>query len=155
MTVTLYSRTFKNEYWQDSTFQKGTLGCHIDYYCNEFQFELMAVGHNAIIYVDNQATLNALIGHLLKSKLVSDCKASLRSLSDTYNISLCCVPGHCDIEGNEVDDKLARQGSTYYSIPLELSVKPPISNVFMTKRKLRPLELGLIAVTIGLLGPYG
>lgn len=39
------------------------------------------------------------------------------------------VPGHCNIEGNEVVNKLARQGSTNQSVSMERSVESQISNI--------------------------
>lgn len=39
------------------------------------------------------------------------------------------------MESNQVADELARQFSTDQSIPLEVSVKPSISNMFRTIRK--------------------
>lgn len=50
-------------------------------------------------------------------------------LNDVY-IRLCCIPGHCDIEGNEVAGKLTGLGSTNQSVSMERSVESQISNIF-------------------------
>ena len=116
--------------------------------CSVFQAEILAiikaaeiiewnieVGQVVTIYVDSQAALKALTGHSVKSRLVSECKESLRGLVGNYEIKLCWVPGHCDIEGNEVADELARYGSSNLSLPIERSVKPPIGYYFGLIRK--------------------
>ena len=74
-------------------------------------------------------------------RLVSECKESLSGLVRNYDIRLCWVPGHCDIEGNEVANEIARYGCSNLSLPEERSVKLPIGHYFglIKKRDLREI----------------
>lgn len=112
-----FSSSTKNFLAQVSTFQKEILLCHIDYqkiavYSRQRLIVLKAVsiikwnilvGQDITIYVDSQAALNTLTGHLVKSLLVSVCKARC-------SIRFSWVPGH----------------------RVKPTVTPPASNVFRT-----------------------
>lgn len=84
----------------------------------------IAVRQDVEIYVDSQAPLKALARHLVKSSLVSDCRASL------YR-----KPDHHNIESVEVTDELAKQGWVNQSVSIDRSVKPPISHFYWTIRE--------------------
>ena len=77
---------------------------------------------------DSRASLLALSSYTISSSLVSECWHSLQGLSTHNRVKLFWVPGHCDINGNEKADELARTGSgTYFygpepCLPLSLSV---------------------------------
>ena len=64
------------------------------------------------IFVDSQAALKALEAPFIKSATVKRCIESLAKLSNQNKVILQWVPGHNDIEGNELADLLARQGSS-------------------------------------------
>lgn len=66
------------------------------------------------IYImsDSQAALKALQSRQIKSKLVWDCIQILNKLSTTNKVSIQWVPGHSGIEGNEIADRLAGEGSS-------------------------------------------
>lgn len=55
------------------------------------------------------------------SKLVRDCKETLNRLGSKYKIILSWVPGHSGIHGNEMADKLAKEGC---------SKPPPVRPLF-------------------------
>ena len=107
--------------------------------CSVFQAEILAITKAAeivkalntdftgpvTIYVDSQAALKAVKSHTINSKAVHDCKTALNDIRQI--VGLCWVPGHNDIEGNEIADELARGGSQSSSLLIERSVKPPIS----------------------------
>jgi ribonuclease HI len=67
-----------------------------------------------IIYIlsDSQAAIKALNNFQINSKLVWDCHQSLMRLAEHNRVQLIWVPGHMGIDGNEMTDQLARQGSS-------------------------------------------
>lgn len=87
----------------------------------------IAVRQDVEIYVDSQAPLKALTRHLVKSSLVSECRASFKGL---YRET-----GHHNIESVEVTDELAKQGWVNQSVSIDRSVKPPISHFYWTIRE--------------------
>lgn len=64
------------------------------------------------IFSDSQAALLALKSATVDSKLVWECIEVLRELSRKNKVMLFWVPGHCGVEGNEIADSLAREGSS-------------------------------------------
>lgn len=67
---------------------------------------------NICIFSDSQAALAALKSYTCTSKLVWECVTLLQEMSMTNTVNLFWVPGHCGIEGNEIADELARNGSS-------------------------------------------
>ena len=63
------------------------------------------------ILSDSKAALMALSSYKITSSTVMQCWSSLQALSYSNRVCLSWVPGHCDIAGNEMADKLARNGS--------------------------------------------
>jgi ribonuclease HI len=61
----------------------------------------------------SQAAIKALDSFQINSKLVWDCHQSLVKLAEHNRIQLGWVPGHMGIDGNEIADELARQGSSH------------------------------------------
>jgi hypothetical protein len=59
--------------------------------------------HNTTICVcfDSKGALLALSLYTIESKLLNQCWLSLQDLSNNNRVRLFCVPGHCDIKGNE------------------------------------------------------
>lgn len=90
-------RKWKQALVQMSTFQKGISDCHIG--CSPIEVltalkaasikELNIVGLKVTIYIDSQAALKVLTGHLIKFWQLSECKASFKDLNREYNIRLC------------------------------------------------------------------
>jgi ribonuclease HI len=69
-------------------------------------------GRNIYILSDSQAAIKALNNFQINSKLVWDCHQSLMRLAGHNRVQLIWVPGHMGIDGNEMADQLARQGSS-------------------------------------------
>ena len=97
---------------------RGTLGN----LCTIFQAEIIALTHcvlealkiadkNLVFCTDSKAVLNALNNPLTNSKLVKDCKYFLNLLCANNRVTLLWVPAHCNIEGNEIADSLAKEGA--------------------------------------------
>lgn len=111
--------------------------------CSIFQAEVYAIAMAARLisefricssdisfFVDSQAAIMALRSNNIRSKVVSNCHKELDALCEQHKVTICWVPGHKGIEGNEKADELAKRGA---SLPLEvvaLEVFPPLSLSF-------------------------
>jgi ribonuclease HI len=62
------------------------------------------------IFSDSKAGLMALSSYKISSSIVMQCRTSIQVLSTLNRMCLSWVPGHCEIAGNEVAGKLARDG---------------------------------------------
>lgn len=92
--------------------------------CSVFQAEIFAIEmalknintrnipeDRITIFVDSQAAIKALRNNVVKSTAVSRCRNELIRAATRHQVNICWVPGHCNIEGNEKADELARKGS--------------------------------------------
>lgn len=61
---------------------------------------------------DSQATLKALQSPRFTSVLVEECFQAVQSLAEKNQVWLLWIPGHSGLDGNELSDQLAKQGST-------------------------------------------
>jgi ribonuclease HI len=70
-------------------------------------------GKNIYILSDSEAAIKALDIFHINSKLVWDCHQSLMKVAEHKRIQLVRVHGHMGIDGHEMDEQLARQGSSH------------------------------------------
>ena len=59
---------------------------------------------------DSQAALKVLQAAKTTSPLVRQCQKALNDISTWHTVGLYWVPGHAGVRGNEIADKLARDG---------------------------------------------
>jgi ribonuclease HI len=110
--------------------------------CSVFQAEVLAVCEAAkaiaqrelprsrvVLYSDSRAALGALAAKVTNSKLVRACREALNDLALRHRVELCWVPGHSDIEGNEMADRLARAGSALDRALANTSIGVPLATV--------------------------
>ena len=57
------------------------------------------------------------------SPLVRECQKALNDISTSTTVGLYWVPGHTGVRGNEIADKLTRDGSVQKFIGPELSLR--------------------------------
>jgi len=63
------------------------------------------------IWSDSQGALEALEAAKITSLLVQQCQKALNDILTKHSVGLFWVPGHSRVCGNELDDKLARDGT--------------------------------------------
>ena len=90
-------------------------------YITVAQTELMAIAHcinwaqevrnskHLYICTDSRSAVQALNTYTTNSRLVYDCYIALNRLAEKGPTTLLWLPGHSDIRGNEVADRLAKQ----------------------------------------------
>ncbi|XP_075168262.1 uncharacterized protein LOC142240444 [Haematobia irritans] len=111
----------------------------LDEQCSIFQAEIFAIAKAAelismrplfrcdiSIFIDSQAAIKALGNTNIRSKVVSRCRRELKVLTEQHNVTLCWVPGHYGIEGNEEADILAKEGASSTESVIS-DVFPPLS----------------------------
>lgn len=64
------------------------------------------------ILTDSQAAILAISAETVRSATILRCKEEINNFSTGGSLDLIWVPGHTDIEGNEMADELAREGSS-------------------------------------------
>lgn len=91
--------------------------------CSIFQAEVYAIykaalyinssdfkGKTFVLCVDSQAAIKALFSRYFNSKTVFECAKLLDKISRDCNLTLCWVPGHSNVAGNDTVDVLAKNG---------------------------------------------
>jgi ribonuclease HI len=84
---------------------------------------------------DSRAALQALESYRFESKIVLECYSALNVLGTDNQITLFWIPGHSGLEGNEVADELARNGSAKNFVGPEPCLPLPKSWSKMTINK--------------------
>lgn len=107
--------------------------------CSVFQAEIFAIemamkninarditASRITIFVDSQAAIKALKSNVVKSTTVSRCREELIKAATRHQVNICWVPGHCNIEGNEKADELAKNGSNMEESRKNEEIRAPI-----------------------------
>jgi len=81
--------------------------------CTMENIENGYTGKNIYILSNSQAAIKTLDSFQINSKLVWDCHQLLVKLAEHDRIQLVWVLGHVAIDGNEIADELAIQGSSH------------------------------------------
>jgi ribonuclease HI len=68
---------------------------------------------------DSQVALKVLLAVKTASPLVQRCQKALNNISIRRNLVLYWVPGYAEVQGNEIADKLKRDGSVQRFVGLE------------------------------------
>ena len=118
---------FRAKYPDGSTqIDCGACGMH----CSNYEAELMAIQyavralhqqfelgekekHNIVIFSDSSSALEALQHLPYKSKLLSSTAIDIHNLISAHSIQITLqwIPGHTDIHGNDIADRLAKEGA--------------------------------------------
>ena len=121
-----------NTEWQSEAWSLG-------YYSTVFQAELDAIGKlttdlckrnitntEVIIHCDSKATIMSLEMVTVSSKTVLNTRTAVSDLLNQGNtVTICWVPGHVDVLGNERADELTKLGSTAPLIGAEPALPLP------------------------------
>ena len=112
--------------------------------CTVFQSEVEAINETATIlsmnkiknknidiYSDSQAAIKSLDKRKIKNSTVLNCILNLNSLAETNNITINWIPGHRGFVGNEIADKLAKNGAL---LPKNCTYKTAIPHSFITNK---------------------
>ena len=66
---------------------------------------------NIEIYTDSQSVIKSLQKRITRNEIINDCHIILNKLATHNNVNINWIPGHQGYEGNEIADKLAKDGS--------------------------------------------
>jgi len=77
---------------------------------HKIQFQSRPQKHVSICS-DSQVALKALKAIRTRSPLVQQCQKALNDISTWHAVGIYWVPGHAGVRGNEITNKLARDGS--------------------------------------------
>ncbi|XP_011299808.1 uncharacterized protein [Fopius arisanus] len=79
--------------------------------CSELLLSRMTTKKHLFVWSGSQAAIKALLKSSADSKLVWETMESPEKLGTSNKVTLAWVPGHEDIQGNEMGDGLAKQGA--------------------------------------------
>jgi ribonuclease HI len=105
---------------------------------------------NIFIFTDSQALIRAIAKNTVISKTTLKCIQKIKQIGTDNNVTIAWVPGHSNIEGNEIADQLAEEGTEKENIDHEIP-KPETTKTTAIKeyenahqRRLWHEEKGLI-----------
>lgn len=75
-----------------------------------------------LILTDSQAAIKALRNNAITSLTVLRCTELINKATEKFNLKIAWVPGHANIEGNIIADKIAREGTKKPTIEIEVPI---------------------------------
>ena len=109
----------------------------LDNFCTVYQCEIFAIysacqiilqkgyeEEEVTIMVDSQAAILSLSANTIESQMVLQTWNILQELASQYQVTIRWVRAHCGVYGNEIADRLAKQGTVGEKIPLYTFPKP-------------------------------
>ena len=102
---------------------------------------LNTIDKSIFFFSDSQAAIISLKNQIIKSQTVLNGITALNTLGRSNKVMVKWIPGHSDYEGNEIADKLAKQGSTLDPTQYDITPMPQASLIDPLNRHFTSLKL--------------
>jgi hypothetical protein len=86
------------------------------------KFIWMLDQRNTLVFALSQGALEALEAVKITSPLVQQCQKAVNDILTKHSVGLFWVPGHSRVCGNEIANKLARDGTVHQFVGRELAL---------------------------------
>ena len=103
--------------------------------------ELNTKDKSIFFFSDSQAAITSLKNQIIKSQTVLNGITALNTLGNSNKVMVKWIPGHRDYEGNEMADKLAKQGSTLDPTQVNKTPMPQASLIDTLNRHYTSIKL--------------
>ena len=99
------------------------------------KFKWMLVQRNMSVWTDSHAALKAFQAATTTSPFVRECQKAFNDISPGHTVGTYWVPVHAGVRGNEISDKLARDGSVQKFVGPETSLRVSTQNIKRTIKR--------------------